>query len=507
MPKPKTLFDLFDENDDSEPEISTADSVEPIPVDPASVDQSVQTEKTRKKSVRSASVKKTVGRAEKANQPKSEPIPDGCVKIAEEKTQAVPPEIPNPLSVSELTLKVKGLIEARFSDAWVIGQISNLSTPRSGHIYLTLKDDGAQLPAVLWKSTASKLRFKLTDGMEIVCRGRLDVYPPQGKYQLIVEEAEPKGIGTLELAFRQLHDKLAKQGFFAPERKKPLPRFIRKIALITSPSGAAVRDFLQVLGRRTRQVDILLVPVRVQGEGASAEIAEAIRKVNRMNRIDQGASQGEPLRSVDCIVVTRGGGSVEDLWAFNEEPLVRAVAESRLPVVSGVGHEVDVTLCDLVADVRALTPSEAAERISREDDDIVQELVAFRRRMEDSLEKKLRFYREKLGFVEKHPALTRPERIVEQRERLLDILEERLDRTWDRRFQTASQRLSKSAAALEALSPLSVLKRGYSLTETDSGQRIRSVEEVEEGLAIRSRFSDGSIFSIVQKIEKRHASE
>lgn len=489
MTTPKTLFDLFDENNHAEQEYSNFPLEESI-----SVEQPI---KTKKVSSRSKTTKRTV----KKNAKKiiSE-VESSCKTsdVCDDADALQIPDVAKPLSVSELTLKVKGLIEIRFSDAWVIGQISNLSMPRSGHVYLTLKDEGAQLPVVLWKSTASKLRFKLNDGMEIVCRGRLDVYPPQGKYQMIVEEVEPKGIGSLELAFRQLHDKLAKQGLFSPERKKNLPRFIRKIALITSPSGAAVRDFLQVLGRRTRQVDILLVPVRVQGDGASEEIAEAIRNVNRMNQTVQD-------RSFDCIVVTRGGGSVEDLWAFNEEPLVRAVAESSLPVVSGVGHEIDITLCDLVADVRALTPSEAAERISREDSDLVQELILLRRRMEDSFEKRLRFYREKLGFIEKYPMLARPKQMIEQRERLLDVLEERLDRSWDRRFQNVSQKMSGIVAALEALSPLAVLKRGYSLTETDSGKRIQSVEETSKGSSIKTRFSDGTVFSIVQKIETNHA--
>lgn len=393
-----------------------------------------------------------------------------------------------PLTVTELTMQVKGLMETRFREVLVVGQVSNLSLPRSGHVYLTLKDDGAQLPAVLWKSAAARLRFDLDDGMEVVCRGRLDVYPPQGKYQMIVTELEPKGIGALELAFRQLHDKLARAGLFDSRRKKPLPRTIRRVALITSPSGAAIRDFLQVLGRRTRRTDILVVPVRVQGEGAAGEVARAIRDVHRL----------AAHRPIDCIVVTRGGGSVEDLWAFNEEVLVLAVADSTIPIVSGVGHEVDVTLCDLAADVRALTPSEAAERIAPEDAELSRNLLMIRRRLEDVFEKKIAACRDRIQFIENHPALSRPLRIVEDRRRAVDLQEERLDRVMETRLGANKERLAKAVAALHALSPLAVLARGYSLTETSDGRRIRSVEQVAEGETIRTRLPDGTLESLVK---------
>ena len=255
------------------------------------------------------------------------------------------------MSVSELTGQIKDLLEGSFPQVWVTGEISNCARPRSGHCYLTLKDGQAQLPAVIWRPTMARLRFELHDGLEVICRGNLGVYPPQGKYQLIVQEIQPKGIGRLELALRQLRQKLAQEGLFDPARKRPLPRFVRKIAVVTSPSGAAIRDFLEVL-RRWRGTDVLVVPVRVQGEGAAEEIAAAIQQVNRLRW------------PIDCLVVTRGGGSLEDLWAFNEEIVCRAIYHSRIPVISAIGHEIDVTLSDLVADVRALTPSEAAERIA-----------------------------------------------------------------------------------------------------------------------------------------------
>lgn len=416
-------------------------------------------------------------------------------KAAEEspETEAVPetpPPVARPLSVTELTVKVKGTLESNFNNVWVVGEISNLSLPRSGHVYLTLKDQGAQLPAVVWKTAASKLRFKLTDGMELIVRGRLDVYPPQGKYQLIVSQLEPKGVGALELAFRQLHDRLEREGLFALQRKKPLPRAIRNVALITSPSGAAARDFLQVLQRRTRLIDVLFLPVAVQGAGAAEEIAGALRTVHHIAR----------HRPIDCIVVTRGGGSMEDLWAFNEEVLVRAVAGSSIPVVSGVGHEIDVTLCDLAADVRALTPSEAAERVAPDDAGRIRELLQYRVRLDDSVEKFYHLARERFRFVENHSVFVRPERLVEDKRRSVDMLEEKLDRVMDRRLETATQKLEKTAAALETLSPLAVLSRGYSLTETIDGGRVGRIDQLQAGDRMRTRLADGIVESLVQTV-------
>ena len=391
-----------------------------------------------------------------------------------------------PLTVFELTRQVKGQLETNFSDFRVVGQVSNLSRAGSGHVYFTLKDENAQLPAVLWKSAAAKLRFKLTAGLEVVCRGRLDVYPPQGKYQMIVSEVEPQGIGALELAFRQQYEKLAAEGLFDKARKKPLPKFVQNVAVITSPSGAAVRDFLQVLGRRTRRVDVLIVPVRVQGEGAAREIAEAIQTVHRIAK----------TRPMDCIVITRGGGSVEDLWAFNEEILVRAVASSTIPIVSGVGHEIDVTLCDSAADVRALTPSEAAERIATEDAALASVLEMLRRRLDDVLTKRVQNSRDRLRYFENHPALSRPKRMIENRRYAVDLCEERLDRAVDSRLQLSAEKLAQAAATLDSRNPLSVLARGYSITETASGTRVQHPDEITSGDLLRTRLAGGVVESI-----------
>jgi len=404
---------------------------------------------------------------------------------ATEKKLAVPLSVAAPLSVTTLTRQVQNLIETQFESVWVVGQVSNLTYHRSGHVYFTLKDEGAQLPAVIWKTFASKIKFKLKEGMEIVCRGRLTVFPPQGKYQMVVNELQPKGIGTLELAFQQLRERLTAEGLFDLARKKPLPDVIRRVAVITSPTGAAVKDFLQILTRRTKLIDVLIVPTAVQGDGAAAEIAEAIRNVNRWN-------------GIDCIVITRGGGSIEDLWAFNEEVLVRAIATSAIPVVSGVGHEIDVTLCDLAADIRAATPSEAAERISIEDAQRIRALLQINHRLNDFIEQRLRIASEKLKTMIRHPIFRRPEQIMETRRYRIDLYEKQLDRAIDRQVQTAVERLSKASASLEALSPLSILSRGYTLTETAEGRLIRRASEVKSGDTIRSRFADGVVESIAQ---------
>ena len=283
------------------------------------------------------------------------------------------PETPQPLSVGELTAQIKDLVEAGFPSVWVSGEISNLARPSSGHVYLTLKDDAAQLKACMWRGNAQRVRFDLHDGLEVICHGHLEVYAPRGQYQLIIHSLEPRGMGALELALRQLREKLAREGLFDPARKKPLPAFVRQIAVVTSPTGAAIHDFLQVLGRRWRGADVLIVPTRVQGEGSAMEIAAAIETANRLKR------------SIDCLVVTRGGGSLEDLWSFNEEPVVRAIAASRIPVISAIGHEIDVTLADLAADVRALTPSEAAELVAPASEELAAGLRQMQKRLTAAL--------------------------------------------------------------------------------------------------------------------------
>src|SRR5437879_9711746 len=258
-----------------------------------------------------------------------------------------------PLSVSEVTRNIKCLLEGAFPSWAVEGQVSGLSRPQSGHVYFSLKDETAVLPAVIWRSTLQRIRFEPRDGMSVIAIGQLGVYEVQGKYQLYVNRLLPQGEGALEVAFRQLKEKLFTKGYFDPKRKRPLPKVPRRIAVITSPSGAAIRDILETLGRRWPAVEIVVVPVRVQGPGAALEIAAAIALANRLH-------DGGRL-TLDVAIVGRGGGSLEDLWAFNEEILADAIFASRVVIVSGVGHETDTTITDLVADLRALTPTAAAE--------------------------------------------------------------------------------------------------------------------------------------------------
>ena len=396
-------------------------------------------------------------------------------------------EPPSILTVSQLTAVIKDVLEGAFPAVAVSGEISNLSRPSSGHCYFTLKDSDAQLRAVAWRNTASRIRFDLRDGLEVICFGRLDLYPPRGSYQLVVEQMLPKGIGALALAFRQLRDKLAAEGIFDPARKRPLPKFPRRIAFVTSPTGAAIRDFLEVLRRRWRGADVSIIPVRVQGEGASREIAAGIEAANRLRP------------APDVLVVGRGGGSMEDLWAFNEECVVRAIFASEVPVVSAVGHEIDVTLSDLVADVRALTPSEAAERVAPDAGELRTLLVRERRRMSAALRHRLALAATRLDQVANSRSFRRPLERAQLAARRIDDLEGRLTQAIQTRLSLAARSLESRAARLEALSPLAVLGRGYSLTRrADNGSVIRSVSAVRAGDRIVTRLVDGEIASQVQ---------
>lgn len=394
------------------------------------------------------------------------------------------------LSVAELTEQIKDLLETSFPVVWVAGEISNLSQPRSGHCYLTLKDDQAQLPAVIWRGTAGRVRFELCDGLEVVCRGRLGVYAPHGRYQLIIEEIRPEGIGALELALRQLREKLAREGLFDPARKQPLPRFARRIAVVTSPTGAAIRDFLEILRRRWRLADVWVVPVRVQGEGAADEIAAAIQMVNRVSQ------------PIDCLVLTRGGGSLEDLWAFNEEIVCRAIFASRIPVVSAIGHEIDVTLSDLVADVRALTPSEAAERVAPAAEEITGLLAQYAGRMSAALRSRASAARSRLDVMARHHVFCRPYERLHNLARRVDELELRHQRVIRGLVQLARRRADSLAAQLDSLSPLAVLGRGYSLTQRAAdGRVVRHAGELTIGEQLNTRFAQGRALSRVENID------
>lgn len=396
------------------------------------------------------------------------------------------------LSVAELTRIIRGLLEEAFPAVWVVGEISNCRRQgSSGHIYLTLKDAEAQLPAVLWQSLARRLRFEPRDGLAVVVRGRIEVYAPHGKYQMIIDEMQPKGIGRLELAFQQLKEKLERLGYFDPRRKRPLPRYPRRIALITSPSGAAVRDMLEILGRRWPAVEVWVCPVRVQGDGAAPEIAAMIRHVNR-------------LRGPEVLIVGRGGGSLEDLWAFNEECVARSIFESRLPVISGVGHETDLTIADLVADVRALTPSEAAERVVPDRIKVLAEIDGQRSRLESYMSRRLERLRQRLADLEQRRCFRLPLDGIRDREHRLDEATERLHGAQCRHLNQLRQRLEAHAARLEGLSPLNVLARGYSLTRKEADQTvIRSAGQARPGERLVTTLQQGRLVSIVEEAVER----
>ncbi|MEM9702495.1 MAG: exodeoxyribonuclease VII large subunit, partial [Planctomycetota bacterium] len=356
----------------------------------------------------------------------------------------------------ELTGAIKEVLETAIPAVRVVGELSNVVRARSGHLYATLKDEAAQIRVVMWKGKASRLQFDPRDGLAVICEGNVEVYAPRGAYQLILSAMEPEGVGALELAFRQLQERLSSEGLFDPARKRSLPAFPLRIALVTSPTGAAVRDALQVLSRRWSGSDAVVVPTAVQGEGAAKQIAAALRVA-------------AALRNVDVILLIRGGGSQEDLWAFNEEPVARAIAACPIPVVSGVGHEIDVTIADLVADRRALTPSEAAEIVVPDG----REIDAF---LEDAAGR--------LPLALRRRVATESQRLDETAERFAGSARRRIER--------GAHELDRLGGRLHALSPLAVLARGFSLTQMD-GAAVRDAAELSVGDEVTTRLSLGTI--------------
>ena len=399
----------------------------------------------------------------------------------------VPPS--KALTVSQLTARLKGVMESSFRFVWVSGEISNCKQASSGHVYFTLKDEGAQLSAIMWRAAASKLRFQLRDGLKVLAAGPIQLYETRGQYQIIAEQLEPQGIGALELAFRQLQRKLEAEGLFDPERKRAWPLIPRRIALITSPTGAAVKDMLQVITRRWPRANVVIVPVPVQGADAAPQIAEALRRVHL-------------IPGVEVVICGRGGGSLEDLWAFNEEVVARAIFDCQIPVISAVGHEIDVTIADLVADKRALTPSEAAELVVPLESDVKLLLERVRQRLTTALQYQAQRARFQIERLADHPSLSRPFDRIRELQSQVDDLEERLQRALRGRLETARQQLGTIAASLTALSPLAVLERGYSLTKrlTD-GNLVRDLNTIKPGDRLSTLFSSGSLISEVIQVD------
>jgi len=392
-------------------------------------------------------------------------------------------------TVSQITRKIRASLEHNFSNISILGEISNVRTPGSGHVYLTLKDKSSQLQAVVFRNIANKIKFELKDGMEVISFGSVTVYEPRGQYQLIINKIEPKGIGALQLAFQQLKEKLVKEGLFDQAHKKPIPFIPQKIGVVTSPTGAAIKDILNIIDRRFANIEILIYPVKVQGEGAAQEIAEAITALNA-------------LTDIDVIIAGRGGGSLEDLWAFNEEVVARSIYNSRIPVISAVGHEIDITIADLVADKRALTPSEAGELVVPRKDLLLDMLEKLNTRLLQSLTGKLRLSKERLVRVANSYAMRQPFDRLRRWQQRLDEFAQRLNINITHALNTEREKLSGIAGKLESLSPLNVLKRGYTITtRLEDNKSLREVKGLNKGDKIKTNFSKGSVISTILSTE------
>jgi exodeoxyribonuclease VII large subunit len=437
------------------------------------------------------------------------------------------------LKVSELTREIKDILEGKFYDLWVEGEISNLRVPPSGHLYFTLKDDSSQIRAVLFRLQARALRFTPEDGLHAICCGRISVYEKRGEYQLILETMEPKGVGALQLAFLQLKDKLEKEGLFDPGRKKPIPLFPQAIGMVTSPTGAVIRDMLHIIERRFKNVRIVLYPVRVQGEEAALEIAGGIDYFNALNE-------------VDVIIVGRGGGTIEDLWAFNKEEVARAIDRSKIPIISAVGHETDYTIADFVADLRAPTPSAAAELVVKDKRQVKEMLDQWEDRLENQmlqileessaevsyLRKRLRdpkkmieesilkvddfinrirlstlwvLRRKKEKNLHLDQSLTQrnPIREVENLRPVVSGLEKNLFQNIRYFLEMKKQTLRGVLGKLDSLNPLAVLERGYSITrKVPSLKIIKDSSAVEAGEEVEVKLFRGSLLCQVERTQR-----
>ncbi len=434
--------------------------------------------------------------------------------------------------VSELVGRARELVEREFADVWVEGEISNLRPAASGHLYFTLKDAEAQLPVVMFRRQAALMRFRAEDGLHVLARGRVSIYDQRGQMQLVAETMEPVGAGSLQVAFEQLKEKLKKEGLFNTERKRPLPAFPRAAGIVTSPTGAVIRDILNIVGRRHSGLHILLCAVTVQGESAPAEIEAAIESLNESGL-------------VDVIVIARGGGSLEDMAAFNSERVARAIAGSRVPVVSAVGHETDFTIADFVADLRAPTPSAAAELITEAQHKVGEHVERLEKRLERGMEFQLLHAKQRMAHVSVSSAETRMTMLLHRLEQRLDdatsLADEtihaqmrerlrrvealtakvlrhdprqrltlaqhnlaarhaRLERVVERAIDARRARLDGLTARLRSLSPLAVLERGYALVTNAEGKLIRSATQIATGNIVKTRLGDGDFTSRVEDV-------
>ncbi|NOX97065.1 MAG: exodeoxyribonuclease VII large subunit [Nitrospirae bacterium] len=396
-------------------------------------------------------------------------------------------------TIGELTRNIKQVLEEEFPAVWVEGEVSNLRIPSSGHMYFTLKDESAELHAVMFKGLNQYLRFKLENGLKVVAFGQVSVYQRRGEYQLVVEKLEPRGLGALQLAFEQLKKRLESEGLFKEVHKKPIPLLPVRIGVITSPTGAAIRDIINVVQRRFANVEILLNPVKVQGQGAAEEIGKALDELNA-------------LGEVEVIIIGRGGGSLEDLWAFNEEVVARAIYRSQIPVISAVGHEIDYTISDFVADLRAPTPSAAAELVVAAKEELVNKIEALEDRMKRTLLNTLVLLKNRLTRARESYAFRQPGETIRQHQQRIDDLMRNVTLRMRHLLEMGWERLATLAGRLESLSPLGVLSRGYSLSlKLPERVVIREAAALKVGDEVETRVKEGSFLSRVEKIQKDHS--
>ena len=401
---------------------------------------------------------------------------------------------PDAFSVGQLNEYIKMLLEGNpnLKDVWVQGEISGAKLYSSGHLYFSLKDSDSVISAVMFKNSMMRMEFDPENGMKVVAHGRVSAYPPRGQYQFIVDRMIPDGAGALAVAFEQLKARLGAEGLFDPARKRPLPAHPKRIGVVTSPSGAAVHDIIRVAKKRCPSTEILIFPSLVQGAEAPAYLRGGIQYFN--------AVKDDPEQGVDLIIIGRGGGSAEDLWGFNDERLARAVAASEIPVVSAVGHEVDFTICDFVADLRAATPSAAAELSLPDKGDLTRQVQSLTTRLNAAQTTRLKRYRTQLDRLSAARVLTSPEGVYRLRRETVTALEKRLNLSVSRHLGRKRQSMERVTASLGALNPLAVLGRGYALVQTEAGKVIPAAAELQVGDRVNLRFADGSARVRVEEI-------
>lgn len=404
---------------------------------------------------------------------------------------------PDAFSVSQVNEYIKMLLEGNpnLSDLWVQGEISGAKLYSSGHLYFSLKDSDSVISAVMFRNSLMRMDFEPENGMKVLVHGRVSAYPPRGQYQFIADRMIPDGAGALAVAFEQLKAKLGAEGLFDPARKKPLPTHPKRIGVVTSPSGAAVHDIIRVAKKRCSSTEILIFPSLVQGAEAPAYLRGGIQYFN--------AVKDDPEQGVDLIIIGRGGGSAEDLWGFNDERLARTVAASAIPVVSAVGHEVDFTICDFVADLRAATPSAAAELSLPDKEDLNRQVQSLATRLTGAQSTRLRRYRTRLEQLSASRVLTSPEGVYRLRREGVAGLEKRLNLSVSRHLTHKRQSMERVVASLGALNPLSVLGRGYALVQTEEGRVVPTAQELAVGDRVTLRFADGIAKVAVEEITQQ----